>query len=111
VELLPMTRMRFGLCWALASLVAAYDGYFAWNYRHVFQTWEVNPLARGLAEVCGVPALLTLKAVSFLFAMAVAVYCRSRRHRLETPYSLTVGGAHLTLGALYVAGHLEPLWR
>jgi hypothetical protein len=64
-----------------------------------------------LAEVCGVPALLTLKAASFLFALVVAVYCRLLRHRLETPCTLTAGGAHLTLAALYVAGHLEPLWR
>jgi hypothetical protein len=106
-----MSRTHFGLCWALVALVAAYDGYFAWSYREVFQTWEVNPFARGMAQACGVAAVLTLKAVSFLFAMAVAVYCRSRRHRLETPYSLAVGGAHLTLGVLYVAGHLEPLWR
>jgi hypothetical protein len=95
----------------VASLVAAYDGYFAWIYRNVFQSWEVNPFARGLAEVGGVPAVLTLKAMSFLFAMAVAVYCRSRRHRLETPYTLVVGGAHLMLAGYYVAGHLEPLWH
>ena len=104
-----MRRPFFVLAWLFVVLVALYDSYFAWRYRAVFQLWEINPLARWMAGNWGLTAVLTLKMTLIFFALGVAFYCRYLRHRLEVPYTLVIGGVHLTLGAQYIAGFLRAL--
>jgi hypothetical protein len=40
------------------------------------------------------------------FALAVAVYCHQRNHRLELPYTLVISGVHLWLSLHYLLGNL-----
>lgn len=100
----------FVLCWLFVLLVALYDSYFAWKYRAVFHLWEMNPLARWMVGTWGLNALLSLKMALLVFALGVACHCHRLRHRLEVPYTLVISGVHLTLGAQYVAGYLQPVW-
>jgi hypothetical protein len=111
----PLTRvgagtlMRpslFSLAWTFVTAVSAFDAYFAWRYRELFQEWELNPLARALAHSHGLAAVLTVKAAVTLFALSVALYCRHRQ-RLDAFYTLTVCGLHLLLGFHYLAGYLQ----
>jgi hypothetical protein len=104
-----MTTWRLGLAWAFILGVAAYDTYFAWQYRAVFDAWEINPLARTVVSRFGLGALFGLKATAVAFAAVVAALCyRCRRRVTACVYTACVGGAHLALCVQYLVGHL---WR
>ncbi|HTU17097.1 MAG TPA: hypothetical protein VMG10_03480 [Gemmataceae bacterium] len=92
------------LAWVFVFFVAGYDVYFAWQYRAVFHTWELNPLARWIVHDYGLNTLFLFKMVMFGFVVAVAAFCHFRRHYLELPYTLIVSGIHLLLSLHYVIG-------
>ena len=102
-----MRRTRFALAWAFVFAVAAYDVYFAWQYRADFHDWEVNPLARWVACLGGVVAVFFLKALLIAYAAAVAAYCYRRRHWLTVPYTAFVSVVHAYLSAHYLLAHFQ----
>jgi hypothetical protein len=102
-----MRRKLFVLAWAFILGVAAYDTYYAWQYRATFLKWEMNALACWLAQVFGLGTVIAVKALGMVFATAMAIYCHHRRHRLETPLTLIIGCVYLLLTLHYVAGHLD----
>ncbi len=95
-----MTRL-IGLAWMFILLVAAYDVYFAWHYREVFECWEQNPVARRAVRLCGVGGVLGFRVGMTIFAVGVAVCCHRRRHRLCVPYTSVVAGVHGVLLLCY----------
>ncbi len=97
------------LAWAFVLVIAGYDVYFAWQYRAGFDIWEMNPVARWVAQDFGLTSLFILKIAFLGFGMLVAVYCRFRRHYLEIPYTLAVSGIHLVLSLHYLMGHMIPI--
>lgn len=94
------------LAWAFILIIAGYDVYFAWQYRAGFHLWELNPVARWIAHDFGVTFVLVLKIVLLVFGISVAVYCHSRRHYLELPYTLIISGIHFLLSLHYMMGHI-----
>jgi hypothetical protein len=97
-----MRTSLFAFAWTFVLAVAAYDVYFAWQYRAVFHAWELNPIARWAADLCGLGAVFGIKAAFLAFALGVAIYCHRCRHRLAIPYTLTIGGAHFALSLQYL---------
>jgi hypothetical protein len=97
----------FVAAWLFVFLVAGYDVYFAWVNREGFHVWEMNPLARWAAELCGLGVVFGIKAALVVFAALVAAYCYRCRHRLLTPYTAFVSGVHLCLSIQYLIGHLR----
>jgi hypothetical protein len=102
-----MGRKLFALAWAFVFVVAAYDVYFAWQYRAVFNVWEMNPLARWTARLAGIGAVFGLKAALIVFAALVAAYCYRCRHWLTAPYTAIVGGVHFLLSLHYLIGQVR----
>jgi hypothetical protein len=98
-----MRTSWFAAAWAFVLGVAGYDVLFAWHFRDGFLNWELNPVARWAAGLYGLGAVFIAKALAVVFAAAVGMYCHQRRHRLEAPYTFTVGGVHLLLSLHYVA--------
>ena len=94
-----MSGVRFGLLWMFVGLVAIYDAAFAWVYRAGLQSWEMNPLARWMAESFGLTAVFGFKFAALAFAASLATYLHVRRRRLERPLTLGISGAH---GALFL---------
>jgi hypothetical protein len=110
--LLSLLRLAlFGLAWTIVTVVSAYDSYFAWKFRAVFQEWELNPLARSLAQCHGVEAVLVFKAAVMLFALSVAIYCHRHRQWLNAFYTLAVCSVHLALGYHYLTAYLQDPWH
>ena len=103
-----MRNMIFVLAWTFVLIIAGYDVYFAWQYRAGFHAWELNPVARWLAQDYGVRFVLELKIALLAFGISVAAYCHFRRHYLELPYTLIVSGIHLWLSVHYVMGYVVP---
>jgi len=103
------TRCAFALAWAFVFAVTVYDVYFAGQYREVFQVWELNPLARWMASLCGLAAVCGLKLSLIGFAATVAVYSYRCRHWLTAPYTAFVSGVHLLLSLQYLIGHLRHI--
>jgi hypothetical protein len=101
-----MRPTLFVLAWVFVLGIAAYDVYFAWQYRVAFHEWELNPVARWAAGLYGLGAVVALKAALLTFALGVAWHCHRIRHRLEVPYTLFVGGVHLLLSVHYLVAHL-----
>jgi hypothetical protein len=102
-----MRNIAFILTWAFIIGAAAYDGYFAWHYREVMEAWELNFVARRAAGAFGLPAVLGFKALTLLFGMAVAWYCRKRYRGLEHRLTAIIATAYLALSVYYVAGQLR----
>lgn len=100
-----MKNMFFALAWVFILAVYTYDVYFAWQYRSAFQLWELNPLARWIANDYGLNVLFLFKWLLLGFVVAVAGYCHLRRHYLELPYTLIISVVHLMLSVHYVIGH------
>jgi hypothetical protein len=101
-----MKNVLVVFAWTFVLAVACYDVYFAWQYRACFLSWEMNPLARWIAQDFGILTLFGLKLGMLGFALAVAVYCHQRNHRLELPYTLVISGVHLWLSLHYLLGNL-----
>jgi hypothetical protein len=101
-----MSGVRFGLLWAFIVLVAVYDAGFAWVYRAGLQSWELNPLARSMADSCGLTAVLGFKFAALAFAAGLATYLHVRRRRLERPLTFGISGAHGALLLHYCVGYM-----
>jgi hypothetical protein len=101
-----MRTRLFLLAWAFVIVVAAYDGFFAWDHREQFTFWEMNPIACWVARLFGLGVVLLGKSMAVAFGASVAAYCHQRRHPLETPYTLVVSGLHLVLSVHYLIGQL-----
>jgi hypothetical protein len=95
--------------WSFVLIIAGYDLYFAWQHRAFFHIWELNPLARWIAQDYGLTVVFAVKIVLLVFGVAVAAYCHLRRHYLELPYTLIVSGIHLLLSLHYIMGHVIPI--
>jgi hypothetical protein len=106
MESAAMARVLFGSAWAFVLGVASYDAFFAWQYRAVFDTWELNPLARGVAHLYGFGGVFALKVGTTAFAAGLAAYCYHCRHRLTLAYTACVSGIHLLLSLHYLASYL-----
>jgi DNA polymerase len=104
-----MKNTLFVLCWAFILFVAGYDVYFAWYYRAFFRDWELNPLARWIAQDYGLIAVFVVKMILLGFIVAVASYCHFRRHYLDLPYTLVVSGIHFLLSIHYVVMQVVPI--
>src|SRR5262249_8169641 len=104
-----MRNLILVLAWLFVLLVAGYDVYFAWQYREIFHVWEVNPLARWIAEGYGIATVFGLKTALLGFAVAVAAYCRYPRHHLGVACTLTVWAVHLGLSLHYLIGLLAKV--
>ena len=92
----------FTLSWSFILLAAAYDSYFAWQYRAVLDAWEMNPFILWLAGVGGLTSVFMLKFLATVFSAGLAIVCHFRRHRLEIPFTLVVGAAYLALSVHYL---------
>lgn len=103
-----MGKFVFALLWMFIFAAAAYDGYFAWQYRAVLPIWEQNPLASWAVEQFGLVAVLLFKLTSLSFAVVLAIHCRRRRRLLDYPITLIIGSAYLFLTVHYVVGHQQP---
>jgi hypothetical protein len=97
----------FGLAWAFILLAAAYDTYFAWQYWSVLDAWEMNPVIVWLASYAGLPGVFTFKLFSMVFSTGLAIFCHHRRHRLEIPFTLVIGGAYFLLSFHYIMSYLQ----
>jgi hypothetical protein len=97
------------LAWTFILVIAGYDVYFAWQYRECFHLWEMNPVARWIAQDFGLTFVFGLKIAFLAFGLSVAAYCHFRRHYLELPYTLIISGIHLLLSLHYVMGHMIPV--
>ncbi len=104
-----MRTLLFGLAWMFVMLAAGYDAYFAWQFRGVFEIWEMNPLACWAARVGGLEVVFVFKLTATIFASGTAAYCHFRRHRLEMPFTLAIFGIYLLLCAHYFLSHLNSL--
>jgi hypothetical protein len=103
-----MGRWFLGLTWLFILGVAAYDTYFAWHYRAVFDAWEINPLARHVASHLGVGAVFGLKAMAVALSVAVTLAChRCGRRTTGFLYTISLGGVHLFLAVHYIIGYLQ----
>jgi hypothetical protein len=101
-RLISLRTAFFAFCWSFILLTAAYDAYFAWQYRAVFDAWELNPFILWLAGVGGLATVFAVKLLSMVFSTGLAIVCHYRRHRLEIPYTLIIATAHLALSVHYV---------
>lgn len=101
-----MRTKLFFLAWAFILAVAAWDAWFAWQYRAVFAEWEVNPLACWVVDHFGLAAIFTMKAAVVTFATVVAALCHHLHSRLTVPYTALIGVVHLLLSLRYLAGYL-----
>jgi hypothetical protein len=99
--------MPFSLAWVFIFAVAAYDVYFAWQYRAIFHHWEMNPVARWMATIGGIGAVFGFKAVMIGFAGVVGAYCYRCRHWLTVPYTAFVSGIHFLLSLHYVVNQVR----
>jgi hypothetical protein len=88
--------------WAFILAVTAYDLYFAWSYRRVFEDWELNPLAYYLGQRYGIGAALGFRLLVIIFGAGLAAYCHHTHQRLAVRYTLFVGGVHLVLSVHYL---------
>jgi hypothetical protein len=105
-ELLSRRTILFGTAWTLIILSASYDAYFAWQYRAVLDAWEMNPLMLWLAGVGGLASVFLFKLFAMTLSTALAIFCHHRRHRLEIPFTVVIGGAYFALSFHYLLSHL-----
>jgi hypothetical protein len=103
-----MRSALFGLAWAFVFVAAAYDCYFAWQYREVLPVWEENPLACWAVGRLGLEAVFLLKFAGLAFAAGLAVYCRRRRPGLGRAMTLVVAAAYALLSLHYLLGQMQP---
>jgi hypothetical protein len=98
----PLRTVFFTFSWSFILLAAAYDAYFAWQYRAVLDAWEMNPFILWLAGVGGLASVFAFKLLSMAFSTGLAIVCHYRRHRLEIPFTLIVAAAYLALSVHYL---------
>lgn len=103
-----MQRTLIALAWGFTFLAAAYDSYFAWQYREVIQSWELNPLALWAVERVGLVAIFGFKFATLAFAAALAWHCRRGHHVLGHALTLFVVGVYGMLMVHYVLEYQRP---
>lgn len=101
-------RLLLCCAWASVSLVAAYDTYFAWTFREVLPSWELNPLVRWGVDHIGLLSILAFKFAGLIFVGALVWHCRRQRMMLARCLTIFVVGVHMLLALHYVAGHQQP---
>ena len=101
---------RVLLCcvWLSVCLVAGYDTYFAWTFREVLPSWELNPLVRWGVEHVGLLAIVAFKFAGLMLVATLIWHCRRRRLLLARGLTIFVVGVHGLLALHYVAGHQQP---
>jgi len=104
---LSQRTLLFSVIWALILVAASYDAYFAWQYRAVLDSWEMNPFILWLAGVGGLASVFAFKLFSMVFSAILAGYCHHRRHRLEVPFTAVVGGVYFLLSFHYLISNLQ----
>jgi hypothetical protein len=103
-----MKRIVFLSIWCLILAAAAYDGYFAWQNRADFESWEINPFARWVVQSFCIEAMVTVKILGVAFATFVAFSCHRIRNRLEIPLTVFVSSCYLFLTIHYALGFMTP---
>jgi hypothetical protein len=99
-----MRSVLLGLAWSFIVGTAAYDSYFAWQFRDEFLSWELNPLAGWLARTFGFHAVLAFKAAWLALALSLALYCHRHHQGLTKKLTLVIAAAYLLLALYYVVG-------
>ena len=94
--------------WAFAFLVAAYDSCFAWTYRDVLSSWELNPLVLWSAARVGLVAVIGFKLLGLVLAAGLALHYRRARPPLARSLTQFVFGVYALLAIHYVVGHQQP---
>ena len=102
-----LRTVLFSVTWVLILLSAAYDSYFAWQYRAVLDAWEMNPFILWLAGVGGLASVFIFKLSSMIFSTVLAIFCHRRRHRMEIPFTLVIGSAYFALSFHYLISHIQ----
>lgn len=103
-----MRRFLFPAVWGFIFLAAVYDSYFAWQYREVLHSWELNPLVRWAAERVGLVAIFGFKFAALVFALALAWHCRRGHHQLGHALTVIAAGAYALLMLHYVVEYQKP---
>lgn len=100
--------LLWGCAWLSVFFIAAYDIYFAWNFREELASWELNPLVRWAVDHVGLLAILAFKFAGLL--LVAALVWHSRRQRRSLAHFLTgfVVGVHALLAVHYVVGYQQP---
>jgi len=98
----------FAIAWTTALLVAGYDCYFAWHYREVLASWELNPLVLWSAARIGLLAVIGIKLVGLTLAAGLAWHCRRARPPLSRSLTQFVFGVYALLAVHYVVGYQQP---
>jgi hypothetical protein len=101
-----MKTLLLAIAWTFVLSVAGYDLEFAWSNRADFTSWEMNPLARWIADGYGMLAVFGVKLFFVVFAVGVAAYAHRLRHRLEIPFTVAISAIHLMLSLHYIAANL-----
>jgi hypothetical protein len=104
---LPQGTALFAIAWTAALLVAAYDCYFAWQYREVLGSWELNPLVLWLAARIGLLAVIGIKLLGLTLAAGLAWHCRRARPPLSRSLTQFVFGVYALLAVHYVVSHQQ----
>lgn len=101
-----MTAVSFAILWGYVLLAATFDCLFAFWHEESFREWELNPLARFLAEQAGLWLLVVFKGLGLLFAFVLSLWCRAPQPGLA---DLLTATAAVTYTALLVYFFLA--WR
>ena len=96
------------IAWTFAFLVAAYDSCFAWMYREVLPSWEMNPLVLWTAARVGLLAVIGFKLMGLVLAAGLTLHCRRTRPPLARSLTQFVFGVYALLAVHYVIGHQQP---
>src|SRR5207244_10387472 len=105
---LHMKGIVFLSIWCLILAAATYDGYFAWQNRADFESWEINPFARWVVQSFCIEAMVILKLLGVTFATAVAFSCHRIRNRFDIPLTVFVSCCSLSLSVHAAVGSLSP---
>ncbi len=102
-----LRTILFIFVWTCIFLAESYDTYFAWHYREVLADWELNPFILWLAGVGGLASVFLFKLSVIIYSTSLAAYCHHRRHRLEIPFTVVVGGVYFMLSFHYWINQLH----
>ena len=104
-------KMRWPLplvAWVFALGVAGYDCCFAWNYRVVLASWEMNPLVRWGADHVGLGGVFIFKFAGLALTALLAWRLRHARPALSRGLTLFVVGVYGLLSVHYLIDHQSP---
>lgn len=101
-------RLLLVCVWLGVLLVAAYDIYFAWSFRDVFASWELNPVVRWGVDHFGLLAFLAFKIAGLILVAGLVWHCRRQRQLLAHFLTVFVISVHALLAVFYVIGYQQP---